>query len=260
MQQLANGIQVSRAGLGTVKFGRNQALKYPNAFDLPSDREISDLLALAQSLGINLIDTAPAYGNSEERLGKLLTRRHDWVISTKVGETFINGHSQFDFSAQAVRDSVYRSLKLLKTDYLDIVLIHSNGHDLDILNNGETVDALQRLKQAGVIRAIGLSGKTLSGGEAALRDYQLDIAMIMHNPIYQEEQGVIDVARELNKAIFIKKAFASGHLQGFEDNPAERTMNTIFKHRDVALSVILGTTNPEHLRANMLAIERAVSA
>ena len=92
-------LDVSILGLGTVKFGRNQGVKYPNSFSLPSDKELSHLLSLAADVGINLLDTAPAYGMSEERLGHLLQgQRHQWIISTKVGEEFIQGQSYFDFS------------------------------------------------------------------------------------------------------------------------------------------------------------------
>src|SRR3990167_7608998 len=83
------GIEVSVIGLGTVKFGRNQGVKYPVSFQLPSDQELEVLVNTAFDLGMNLLDTAPAYGMSEERLGKLLqSKRPDWVISTKVGEEF----------------------------------------------------------------------------------------------------------------------------------------------------------------------------
>ena len=58
-------------GLGTVKFGRNQKIKYPT-FELPSDQAVCQLLDDAQNYGINLLDTAPAYGIAEERLGQLL--------------------------------------------------------------------------------------------------------------------------------------------------------------------------------------------
>jgi len=66
----ATGLEVSALGLGTVKFGRNTGVKYPAGFELPSAAEIGELLAVARDLGINLLDTAPAYGSSEERIGK----------------------------------------------------------------------------------------------------------------------------------------------------------------------------------------------
>ena len=145
------GIEVSVVGLGTVKFGRNQGVKYPTAFELPSDDEIVLLLNTARDLGINFLDTAPAYGLSEERLGKLIDKREDWIIASKAGEEFTNGESQFDFSADALIKSVHRSLQRLKTDYLDILLIHSNGDDERIINEDQVFATLQTLKQAGKV-------------------------------------------------------------------------------------------------------------
>ena len=62
------GIEISPIALGTVKIGRNVGVKYPSGFELPNDAEVRELLALAWDLGVNLIDTAPAYGSSEQRL------------------------------------------------------------------------------------------------------------------------------------------------------------------------------------------------
>ena len=137
----STGISVSLLGLGTVKFGRNAGVKYPGAFELPSDAGIAELLNEAKNLGINLIDTAPAYGSSETRIGEILKQRSDWIISTKVGEKFEQGQSSFDFSATAARESVSRSLDRLQTDYLDVVMIHTNDDDLahfirGIVNHG----------------------------------------------------------------------------------------------------------------------------
>ena len=90
-----SGLAVSPLGLGTVKFGRNSGVKYPRPFELPSDAQIADLLALAHSLGINLLDTAPAYGASEERLGEAIAgNRERWLLCTKAGEEFIDGRSR----------------------------------------------------------------------------------------------------------------------------------------------------------------------
>jgi aryl-alcohol dehydrogenase-like predicted oxidoreductase len=83
------GLSVSVLALGTVKIGRDRGVKYPVPFTIPDDDAVIELLNTAADLGINLIDTAPAYGNSEERIGRLLPQvRGDFLISTKVGETF----------------------------------------------------------------------------------------------------------------------------------------------------------------------------
>ena len=68
----STGLSVSPLGLGTVKLGRDQGVKYPNGFTIPDDQQALQLLGLARELGINLLDTAPAYGSSEQRLGPLL--------------------------------------------------------------------------------------------------------------------------------------------------------------------------------------------
>lgn len=101
----STGLLVSPLGLGTVKLGRDQGVKYPSGFRIPDDTEAAALLDQARALGINLIDTAPAYGRSEERLGPLLAGQRDaWVIVSKVGEEFEDGQSRFDFSPP-IRDA-----------------------------------------------------------------------------------------------------------------------------------------------------------
>ncbi len=245
------GLSISALGLGTVKFGRNTGVKYPSAFELPSDKEILNLLNLAWDLGINLIDTAPAYGTSEQRLGKLLKQTgKDWIIATKAGETFdaSDASSHYDFSPKALIASVYNSLKQLQRDQLDIVLIHSDGNDTDIIQQHRALDTLADLKQQGLIRAIGMSTKTVEGGLLALK--QSDIVMVMHNAHYQAEQTVIEQAEQQGKAIFIKKALASGHLDNNDPDPVQTNFNAIYQFPAVA-SVIVGSLNPDHLKSNV---------
>lgn len=237
------GIAVSLIGLGTVKFGRNQGVKYPAAFTLPSDKEIERLLGVATDVGINLLDTAPAYGLSEERLGKLLQgQRHQWVISTKAGEEFVEGVSQFDFSRQAIQASVERSLRRLKTDYLDVVLVHSDGRDTALIDEENVFETLQMLKQQGKLRAYGMSSKTIDGGKKTIE--HADVAMVTYNASYTDEREVIHYAEQCHKAVFIKKGLGSGHL------PAAEALQFILAERGVT-SVIVGTINPAHLRENV---------
>jgi len=253
------GMEVSLLGLGTVKLGRNQGVKYPESFKIPSDEEATTLIGLAKERGINLIDTAPAYGNSEQRLGKLLKgQRQDWLICTKVGEEFINGESHYDFSPEHTRLSVERSLRRLNTDVLDIVLIHSDGNDKAILQQYGTLNALAALKKQGKIRAIGMSTKSLEGGLLAAA--QSDVVMITWNLQYHDEVPVADYCHQHGKGVLIKKALASGHAtqnqqsgNGTDDDPIKRCFNMIFAHPGVH-SAIVGTINPDHLCANLSAI------
>ncbi len=205
----STGIDVSVLGLGTVKIGRNQQVKYPKDFELPDDKTVIELFELAQSLGINFIDTAPAYGSSEQRLGELLPNRNDWVIVTKVGEIFENGQSSFDFSFDYTVHSVEQSLKKLKRDVVDVVLVHSDGNDMDIINNEPVFDALSSLKARGLIKAYGMSSKTVEGGCWVVEN--TDVVMATANLDYDDERPVLELADKLNKGVIIKKGLQSGH-------------------------------------------------
>lgn len=243
-------LEVSALGLGTVKLGRDKGVKYPGHFQIPDDQQALALLQQAWDLGINLIDTAPAYGKSEQRLGALLPQLpHDFVICSKAGEQFDNesGESFFDFSRDGIMRSVEQSLERLRREVIDIVLIHSDGNDAPIIEQHRALDTLNELKQQGLIRATGISTKTIEGGLLALQ--QSDIVMITHNLAYQDEQAVLDKALKRNKAIFIKKAFASGHLPKHVDAISE-SFKLIYQNPAVA-SVIVGTINPAHLAANV---------
>tara|TARA_R110002096_G_scaffold182022_10_gene359798 strand:+ start:3367 stop:4158 length:792 start_codon:yes stop_codon:yes gene_type:complete len=252
-------IAVSSLGLGTVKFGRNQQVKYPSSFDLPEDNEILSLLDLAQELGINFLDTAPAYGTSEERIGQLLgERRDDWAIMSKAGEEFVNGESHYDFSKAAITASVERTLSRLRTDRIESLLIHSDGNDLEILDHSDAVATLFQLKEAGKVRSIGISTKTVAGGQRAI-EIGLDSVMVMYNPWEQEEEPVLDTAVQSGTTIFIKKALGSGWFGDEEDeDPVETAFRFIFKKQS-ASSVIVGTLNPGHLRQNATAMARIES-
>ena len=245
----ATGIQVSPLGLGTVKFGRNQGVKYPHPFDLPSDQQALALLNLAWDLGINLLDTAPAYGVSEERLGRLLGHcQRDWVIVTKVGEEFENGESHFDFSAAATRASVERSLRRLGLETLDVVLIHSNGDDLAILQQTAVLPTLRHLQQEGWIRAVGISTKTVAGGLRAVDC--CDVVMVTYNLAQREELPVIRAAQAAQKGVLIKKGLQSGHLDPHAADPVSAALRLIYAEPGVG-SVVVGTLNLDHLRANV---------
>ena len=279
----STGIEVSILGLGTVKLGRNEGVKYPDTFAIPDDRSAQALLTLARDRGINLIDTAPAYGTSEQRLGKLLQgQREHWVICSKVGEEFTEGESHYHFDPAHTRSSIERSLQRLNTEVLDIVLVHSDGNDDAIINDYGTLQVLGEMKQEGKIRSFGMSTKTVSGGLLAAE--QCDVVMVTWNLAYNDEIPVIDRCLELNKGVLIKKALASGHINPNQSgsgqinsgqsgssqsgssqsdksvndklandspgDPVASTFKTLLGHQGVS-SIIIGSINPEHIRSNI---------
>ncbi|MCU7808441.1 MAG: aldo/keto reductase [Candidatus Thiodiazotropha sp. (ex Semelilucina semeliformis)] len=241
------GIEVSPLGLGSVKFGRNEQVKYPAGFEIPDDAAVGRLLSMARDLGINLIDTAPAYGTSEERLGRLLPgNRQDWVIVTKVGEIFEQGQSRFDFSDPHTRLSVEQSLRRLRTDYLDVVLIHSHGDDMQILEHEPVLETLRDLQRKGLVRAIGMSSKTVEGGLRVAET--CDLVMATCNLDYNDELPVLQAAEREGKGVLVKKGLMSGHVRGEEG--VRRSMEFIFSQPGVS-SMIVGTINPDHLASNV---------
>jgi aryl-alcohol dehydrogenase-like predicted oxidoreductase len=241
-------ILVSPLGLGTVKLGRNTNVRYPEGFELPSSTEAQQLLEQAQTLGINLIDTAPAYGSSEERLGQLLEGQRDrWVICTKVGETYRDNKSAWDFSPQATRRSIEQSLLRLRTDRLDIVLVHSDGNDVAIIEESGVIEALIQLRERGDIRAIGVSTKTLDGAMLAIE--RTDAVMVEFSPSDSSQTPAIDRANELGKGVLVKKALSSGH----SSTPAEALR--LIASRPGVTSIIVGTISPAHLESNVEALQ-----
>ncbi len=252
----STGIKVSPLGLGTVKIGRDQQVKYPTEFTIPDDNTVRELFDLAWDLGINTLDTAPAYGNSEERLGQLLPNRHDWVIVGKVGEIFEQGESSFDFSADYTRMSVERSLRRLRRDHIDMVLVHSHGDDMAIIKNEAVCDTLHELQHEGKIAAIGMSTKTVEGGLWCVE--HMDVVMATCNPGYTDELPVLQRAAELNKGVLIKKGLQSGHADSAAGGGGvEEALRFVFAQPAVH-SVVVGTINPKHLRENVTITERVL--
>lgn len=245
------GLQVSLLGLGTVKLGRNEGVKYPQGFDLPDDAAATALLETARDLGITLLDTAPAYGVAEERLGRLLPGpREGWVLATKAGEWFEQGRSRFDFSPAAIRGSVETSLRRLRTDWLDVVLLHSDGSDEAGDRFLPAAAELADLKRRGLVRATGFSGKTAAGGLHLLP--HVDVVMATWTPGQDGDLPLIAAARAAGRGVLLKKVLASGHAA----DPA-RALAAAATLPGVS-AIVVGTLSPANLRANAAAAGRAL--
>ena len=253
------GLLVSPVGLGTVKLGRTAGLRLAPGVPpsrLPTDDEALALLGAARDLGVNLIDTAPAYGAGEERLGALLPRiapRDRWVLCTKAGESFDpaagdagRGQSTYDFSPAAIRSSVERSLIRLRTDRLDVVLLHFAGsldHDLPTLRDGGALGELHRLKAEGKVLAVGASTGTPEG--ALLAADCCDVVMLTINREHTLDIPAAARAGQRGVGVLVKKALASGRLTG-EGTPSA-AIGYASSQPGVSC-VVVGTTNPGHLR------------
>ncbi|MFW6195283.1 MAG: aldo/keto reductase [Chloroflexota bacterium] len=137
-----SGIEVSEFALGCWPFAGGDIWGYQD------DNDSIATARAALDAGINFFDTAEGYGDghSEDVLGQALEgRRHEAVIATKVGDSHLK--------PEDVRASCERSLRLMRTDYIDLYQIHWPNHDIPI---SETMGELERLKEEGKIRAIGV--------------------------------------------------------------------------------------------------------
>ena len=242
------GLEVTPLGFGSFKIGRNEQIKYPQPYDLPDDLTTERLLNGVLDAGINLIDTAPAYGTSEERIGRFLShRRGEFVLSTKVGERFERGESRYDFTGAAVRASVAESLRRLRTEVIDILFVHAHGDDVAIQQQSDLILTLQKLKTAGYVRCLGFSGKTTAGAEAALG--WADVLMVEYHLQDESHAAVIAAAASRGLGVIVKKGLASGRL------PAADAIQFVLSNSHVG-SLIVGGLSGEHLQANIVAAGR----
>jgi len=120
-----------------------------------SGRTVATLLGSALDAGLNVVDTAECYDDSEVLIGKALgARRRDYYLFTKCGHA--GGWGRADWRPDGLLKSIERSLKRLETDYLDLIQLHSCS--LAELKKGDVITALERARERGWTRYIGYSG------------------------------------------------------------------------------------------------------
>lgn len=239
------GITLTRLGYGAFKIGRNQGIKYPENYQLPDDAQVERLLNSVLDLGITYFDTAPAYGQSEAQIGRCLShRRHQFTLSTKVGETFLNHQSHYDFSPTALERSLTQSLTSLRTDHVDIVYLHCNDDDLQLATNPQVIETMHKFKARGWTRAIGFSGKKPHAAQLALN--WADVLMVTYHRDDTTHARVMQQAQQQGVGIVVKKGLASGHL-----DPAS-AIGFVLAHSAVS-SLLVASLNIEHIRSNISA-------
>lgn len=200
---------VSEIGLGAWQLGNN------SGWQGMSESDAIALVDKSLEYGINFFDTAPNYGrgSSEERLGKALKGidRNKIVINTKFGHSD-SGKTNFDSST--IRESLEGSLKRLKVDYVDSIIIHSPPIEyLDGANN-DHYEIFERLVEEGKIKAYGASLDTSESMQLLMDTTNAKVIEAFFNILHQDTAQAFDLAKEKGVGIIAKIPLDSGWLSG----------------------------------------------
>ena len=196
------GLNVSALGLGAAQLGNAQL----------SEPEAAALLAAAVDAGICLIDTAPSYGLSEQRIGRhLAPRRNEIVLSTKLGYG-VDGIE--DWTGACITAGIEQALRVLRTDRIDIAHLHSCPQAT--LARGDVVDALERGKREGKIRAMAYSGENQDLA-FALSMRRFDGFMASLN--FCDQRVITESLPRLDGCGFIAKRPSANHPWRFQQRP-----------------------------------------
>ncbi len=275
--------EVTFIGFGGLEIGRNWGMGKDTA--RPEEDEVSRVLNTVLDLGINLVDTASAYHKSEERIGKFISsRRGEYTLASKCGEHSSEPTTYYDFSYAAVKRSIDNSLKLLKTDCIDLMQIHFGPNPKAVLDSGETLAAMQDARKEGKIKKIGAS---IDGALAkrCILSGDFDAVQMQYNLADRRNKANIDLAAEKGVAVLIRSGFGNGLFTPrvldkklWLNLPLAFKVKKLLKVLDgdieaymaVALqflyaekgitSVLLGSKKAEHIKANLQLLERDISA
>lgn len=270
----STGLKVSRLGLGLAEIGDLSLNDLPQA---------ASVLNLALDNGITFLDTSACYGNSEELVGNAVAHRRDeYVLATKCGHVS-GGYEGQDWTASTVRDSIDRSLVRLKTDHLDLVQLHSC--DLDTLKRGDATEALLKAKEAGKTRFVGYSGDN-EEARWAVESGLFDTLQTSFNLVDQHarSKGLLELAGERGMGIIAKRPIANGvwgalassrpytddyfkrarvlaGMGRIKDAPGDAillALGFVLAHPAITTAIV-GTSNPDHLLANIRSVESGLS-
>jgi aryl-alcohol dehydrogenase-like predicted oxidoreductase len=271
------GLQVSRLGFGGGPIGYLQT---------DHDR-VATILNLMLDAGVNLIDTAAAYEGSEAVIGAAIGhRRSEYVLVSKCGRKLPDLDGE-DWSASLIQRTVDRTLRRLRTDHLDVMLLHSC--DLKTLQSGEALGALMDARQAGKIRWAGYSGDNDAAAWAAAHP---DVAVVQTSINICDQANIVallPIASEHKVGVLAKRPVANAAWKDIAAQPGlyrgyAQTYTDRFRQMNLKLSelespaesgqtwpaialrftlsqpglhtALVGTTDPDNARANIAAAER----
>ena len=196
----SSSVSASQIGLGT--WGMSGAF-----WGAADDEESVRVIHCALDLGVNLIDTAEAYGHghAEEVLGKALVgRREEAVVATKVAPNHL--------APDELESALTGSLRRLQTDYVDVYFVHWPNPRFPI---GPTMEALERLRAAGRIRAVGVSNFGPEEMDQARNHGTIDALQPPYNMLWREvEARTLPYCREHNIGVIPYSGLAQGLLTG----------------------------------------------
>jgi aryl-alcohol dehydrogenase-like predicted oxidoreductase len=260
----STGLQVSALGFGAGPVG---------AAELP-ESEAAALLHGVLDAGINLLDTAPSYGLSEERIGRHLAgRRQDFLLSTKCGYG-VPGVE--DWTGPCITQGVELALRRLRTDVLDLVHFHSCP--VDVLERPGVVEALTRAVEQGKVRVAAYSGDN-APLEWALHSGKFGSVQLSVNVFDQRAlERALPLATERGVGVIAKRPLGNAPWR-FHERPEAPDVATYWDRMramgldtggmdwsELALrfaafvpgvaSCIVGTTRLENLRRNVQALEQ----
>lgn len=235
-----SGVEVSVIGLGTWPMGGEW-------WGGSDDEESIRTIHRALDLGINLIDTAEGYGrgHSEEVVGRgLVGRRHEAVIADKIAPNHLE--------PVGIRQAFADSCKRLQTDYIDVYYIHWPNIDIPV---APAMEELEKMRQEGKIRAIGVSNFTPDEMDEARQYGRIDVLQPPYNMFWRFiEKGELPYCREKGIGVMTYSSLAQGLLTG------ALTSETKFAEGDARPTTVL--FQPEHYARSLNAVDdlKAVAA
>lgn len=230
------GLCVSEIGLGTAQIGGPSLIggRYIGSPKIARSEALK-ILEEAYDSGINFYDTADKYGDgeSERLIGEVFSKkRGNVILATKCG---ITTSGELCFDKKYVRACLEKSLKNLKTDYIDIFQLKKPG--IEKIDKGEIYELFDELKQEGKIRFSGISTGTDEEAMKLVLDKRIDALQIFYNLLYiKPNELFIEKAFDSGIGLIIRSPLSSGILTGRYD------YNTKFAKEDDRSFFLYGET------------------
>lgn len=198
------GLEVTKLGFGALELRDTQA----NGGRLPSEEHAGVVLHAVLDAGINFIDTSPAYGRSEEFIGRFIAdRRNDYYLATKVGRSQTGVPEGRHWSREAMVGSIDASLRRLGADYVDVLQLH--GPTVEEAEAYDVVGSLQEIKASGKARFIGVSA-ILPHLSTFVNWNVFDTFQIIYSALEPEHDEAISKAAAAGAGTIIRGGSAKG--------------------------------------------------